>query len=169
MDESRRTFLAGVAGAGASALWGEALAQAKPAAAPAAAPAGTIPNDAIKKQKVPAMQYHSERPITGSVLAHEHDFDVTPTDRMFVRNNLLTPDIDVNAHRLAVKGLVDKELNFSVAELQKRPFLSSPSKACSNAPARAVPITSRKRAARPGCRPAVWAARNGPASASPTS
>ena len=43
------------------------------------------------------MQWHSERPLTGSVPAHEHDFDVTPNDRMFVRNNLLTPDIDINA------------------------------------------------------------------------
>ncbi len=65
------------------------------------------------------MQYHSERPLTGSVPAHEHDFDVTPNDRMFVRNNLLTPDIDINAHRLSLKGLIDKELSFSVQELQK--------------------------------------------------
>ena len=57
------------------------------------------------------MQWHSDRPLTGSVPAHEHDFDVTPSDRMFVRNNLLTPDIDINAHRLSVKGLVDKELD----------------------------------------------------------
>src|SRR6185503_14120249 len=56
---------------------------------------------------------------TGSVPAHEHDFDVTPNDRMFVRNNLLTPMIDINSHRLTVKGLVDKELSFSVFDLAK--------------------------------------------------
>ena len=118
MDQSRRRFLEGATGAGAYALLGNAIAQDKPAAAPAA-PAGTIPNEAIKKEKAAAMQYHSERPLTGSVPAHEHDFDVTPSNRMFVRNNLLTPDIDAGAHRVTLKGLVDKELSFSVAELQK--------------------------------------------------
>lgn len=122
-DESRRSFLTGIAGAGALAALGEAaalrdaLAQQGPAAP--AAPPGTIANEAIKADKAPAMQWHSERPLTGSVPAHEHDFDLTPNQRMFVRNNLLTPDIDVNAHRLVIKGLVDKELSFSLAELQK--------------------------------------------------
>jgi len=121
-EESRRSFLTGIAGAGALAALGEAvtlreaLAQTSPASA---APPGTVTNETIKAAKVPAMQYHSERPITGSVPAHEHDFEFTPTDRVFVRNNLLTPDLDINAHRLEVKGLVDKELTFSIAELQK--------------------------------------------------
>lgn len=120
MDESRRNFLGGVAGAGALALFGEARAQDKPAAKPEPpAPPGTVPNDAVKKEKVAAMQYHSERPLTGSLPAHEHDFDVTPADRMYIRNNLLTPDIDAAQHRLSVKGLVDKELSFSVEELRK--------------------------------------------------
>lgn len=120
--ESRRGFLSGIAGAGALAALGEAvslreaLAQASPA--PAAAP-GTVPIEAVKAGKAAAMEYHSERPITGSVPAHEHDFEFTPTDRVFVRNNLLTPDLDINAHRLTVKGLVARELTFSVAELQK--------------------------------------------------
>jgi len=38
---------------------------------------------------------------------------------MYIRNNLLTPDIDAAQHRLSVKGLVDKELSFSVEELRK--------------------------------------------------
>ena len=107
----RRDFLAGVAGAGALAVLNDLKAQA--------APAGTIANEAVKSQKVSAMQWHSERPLTGSAPAHEHDFDVTPSDRMFVRNNLLTPDIDINSHRLTLKGLVERELAFSVGELQK--------------------------------------------------
>jgi DMSO/TMAO reductase YedYZ molybdopterin-dependent catalytic subunit len=121
MDESRRQFLETLAAAGALAATGNALAQA-PAAAPAA-PAtqpGTIPNELVKELKVPAMQWHSERPLTGSVPAHEHDFDVTPGDRMFVRNNLTTPVIDIDAHRLTIKGLVDKELTFSVFDLAKQ-------------------------------------------------
>ncbi|MGH6631648.1 MAG: molybdopterin-dependent oxidoreductase, partial [Burkholderiales bacterium] len=115
MDKSRRTFLGGVAGIGAYAWLGEAVAQDKPAAAPA----GTVGNEAVKAGKNSAMQYHSERPLTGSVPAHQHDFDATPSDRMFVRNNLLTPDIDAAQHRLAVTGLVNKELSFSIVELQK--------------------------------------------------
>jgi sulfite oxidase len=111
MDERRRLLLAG---AGAFALGpGRAAAQAD------APPPGTLGNDPIKAEKAKAMQYHSERPLTGSVPAHEHDFDVTPNDRMFVRNNLLTPLIDINAHRLTVTGLVDKQLSFSVFELAK--------------------------------------------------
>lgn len=115
-DPSRRSFLTGVAGAGALAALGEVWAQATPAPA---APPGTIANEAIKAEKAKAMQWHSERPLTGSVPAHEHDFDVTPNDRMFVRNNLLTPVIDINAHRLTIKGLVDKELSYSVFDLAK--------------------------------------------------
>ena len=118
MDQNRRSFLAGAAGVGALVTIGnpkQVLAQAKPDAAPP----GTVPNDAIKKEKAPAMQYHSERPLTGSVPAHEHDFEVTPSDRMFIRNNLLTPDIDATRHRLTVKGLVDKEISFSLEELKK--------------------------------------------------
>jgi DMSO/TMAO reductase YedYZ molybdopterin-dependent catalytic subunit len=82
-------------------------------------PPGTLTNPQIKADKSPAMQWHSERPLTGSVPAHEHDFDATPNDRMFVRNNLLTPAIDINAHRLTIKGLVDRELSWSVFELAK--------------------------------------------------
>lgn len=112
---SRRGFIAGVAGAGAMATTaGELLAQAAPATAP-----GTMSNEDVKAEKVPAMEWHSERPLTGSVPAHEHDFDVTPGHRMFVRNNHMTPLIDINSHRLALKGLVDKELSFSVFELAK--------------------------------------------------
>ena len=111
--KGRRRFLTGVASASALAAAGIREARAQ------AAPPGTIENDAVKKLKVPAMQYHSERPLTGSVPAHEHDFDVTPGERMFVRNNLLTPEIDIDAHRLTIKGLVDKELSFSVFELPK--------------------------------------------------
>jgi len=112
-DPSRRNFLTGVTAAGALASLpaAKALAQAEPP--------GTVSSDAIKKEKAAAMEYHSERPLTGSVPAHEHDFDLTPSNRMYIRNNLLTPLIDINNHRLAVKGLVDRELSFSVYDLAK--------------------------------------------------
>src|SRR5262245_63445147 len=112
-DESRRHFIAAAASAGALASLPlrSALAQTDPP--------GTISNDAIKAEKAKSMQWHSERPLTGSVPAHEHDFDVTPSDRMFVRNNLTTPAIDINQHKLTIKGLVDKEVSFSVFDLPK--------------------------------------------------
>jgi hypothetical protein len=66
------------------------------------------------------MQWHSERPLTGSVPAHEHDFEVTPTDRMFVRNNLLVPQIDLRNHRIKITGLVAKDLESAVLDLPKK-------------------------------------------------
>lgn len=112
-DASRRSFVAGVASAGAlaSVPLKQAVAQEQPP--------GTLSNEVVKADKVAAMQWHSERPLTGSAPAHEHDFDVTPNNRMFVRNNLLTPALDINTHRLTVKGLVDKELSVSVFDLPK--------------------------------------------------
>jgi sulfite oxidase len=110
---TRREFVGGVAGAGALAALGmkNAVAQAEPA--------GTIAAESVKAEKAKAMQWHSERPLTGSVPAHEHDFDVTPTDRMFVRNNLLIPDVDFKSHRIKITGLVNNELEFSMDELYK--------------------------------------------------
>jgi DMSO/TMAO reductase YedYZ molybdopterin-dependent catalytic subunit len=113
MDESRRSFLAGAGGAASLAALGIGRSHAQ------TEPPGTVSNDAVKALKSPAMQWHSERPLTGSVPAHEHDFDVTPSARMFVRNNLLTPGIDINSHRLTVTGLVNKEVSFSVFDLPK--------------------------------------------------
>jgi DMSO/TMAO reductase YedYZ molybdopterin-dependent catalytic subunit len=110
----RREFLAG---ASALAIAGTAGGTAR--AQEPQQPAGTLTNDQVKSEKAKAMQWHSERPLTGSVPAHEHDFDVTPNERMFVRNNLLTPAIDINKHRLSIKGLVDRELSWSVFDLAK--------------------------------------------------
>jgi DMSO/TMAO reductase YedYZ molybdopterin-dependent catalytic subunit len=110
---SRRQFLGAAAGAGALTALGVKKSYAQ------TEPPGTISAEMVKQEKAKTMQWHSERPLTGSVPAHEHDFDVTPTDRMFVRNNLLTPTIDINQHRLTIKGLVDKELTLSVFDLAK--------------------------------------------------
>jgi DMSO/TMAO reductase YedYZ molybdopterin-dependent catalytic subunit len=111
-NESRRQFMTVAASAGALAsLPLKAFAQTEPP--------GTISSDILKGEKAKSMQWHSERPLTGSVPAHEHDFDATPNDRMFVRNNLTTPAIDIHTHRLTIKGLVDKELSFSTFDLAK--------------------------------------------------
>ena len=116
--QMRRRFLGIVGGAGALALLGDArdvLAQAKPEPAVA----GTVANAQVLSEKDSVMKPHSDRPLTASVEAHEHDFDVTPTRRMYIRNNLFTPDLDASGHRLMLKGLVDKELSFGVEELKQ--------------------------------------------------
>lgn len=123
---SRRAFMARVAGAGAIAALGSAAlprelwAQAAAPAKPAGDPPGTVPNSAIMGEKVPDMKMHSERPLTASVSAEHHHFAVTPNNRMFVRNNLLTPDIDAGKHVLRVQGLVDKPLELTLDELRNR-------------------------------------------------
>jgi DMSO/TMAO reductase YedYZ molybdopterin-dependent catalytic subunit len=121
----RRAFMSQLAGAGLAAALGgtmmrEGLAQtsAAPAQAPADPP-GTVSNATVMAEKTPAMKPHSERPLTASVPAEEHNYAVTPNDRMFIRNNLLTPDLDAAKHRLSIKGLVDRELNFSLDDLKK--------------------------------------------------
>jgi DMSO/TMAO reductase YedYZ molybdopterin-dependent catalytic subunit len=123
IEESRRRFVARLAGSGAvlalSGLPGQPRAQDKPAAKPPADPPGTVPNASVMAEKAPEMQTHSERPLTASVPAEHHNYAVTPNDRMFIRNNLLTPDLDAGKHRLTVKGLVDRELTFGVEELRK--------------------------------------------------
>jgi DMSO/TMAO reductase YedYZ molybdopterin-dependent catalytic subunit len=122
-EVTRREFVARVAGAGAAVALGAvpigALAQDKPAVTPPADPPGTVPNATVMAQKAPEMQAHSDRPLTGSVPAEHHNYAVTPDDRMFVRNNHLTPDIDAARHRITVKGLVDRELTYSVDELRR--------------------------------------------------
>ena len=118
----RREFVVRVAGAAALAvLPAGVLAQDKPAAKPPAPadPAGTVPNPVVMAEKAPEMQAHSDRPLTGSVPAEHHNYAVTPNDRMFVRNNHLTPDLDAARHRLTVKGLVERELTYSVDELKQ--------------------------------------------------
>ena len=119
-NTSRRKFLARMAAAGAAGASVVAHdGYAQEAVKPPVEPAGTVPNSAVMAEKFPAMQVHSERPLTASVPAEAHHFPVTPNDRMFVRNNLLTPDIDAGKHRVTVKGSVHKEVSFSVEELRR--------------------------------------------------
>jgi len=116
-NPSRREFLARTAAAGAVLSSPAALAQQ--AAKPPAEPAGAIPTSAVMAEKFSGMPMHSERPLTASVTAEFHHFAATPNDRMFVRNNLLTPGLDASKHRLTVKGLVDRELTLSLDDLRK--------------------------------------------------
>lgn len=117
LQRSRRHFVAGAAGASAlaAARPGAVWAQASPPVTPAA-----VPNEAVMAEKNPALRIHSERPLTASVTADQHNFAVTPSDRMFIRNNLLTPDLLATEHRLVIKGLVERELRLAVGELTQR-------------------------------------------------
>jgi DMSO/TMAO reductase YedYZ molybdopterin-dependent catalytic subunit len=99
--------------------------QAVAGAKPEASVAGTIPNARLLAEKHPGLKVHSEQPLAGSVPAELHDFDVTPTDRMFIRNNLLTPDLDAARHLLRVHGLVDKPLDLSLADLKELPSFTT--------------------------------------------
>jgi DMSO/TMAO reductase YedYZ molybdopterin-dependent catalytic subunit len=124
--KGRRDFLTRVAGLGALAAAGGARipdALAQTAAPPD--PPGTVPNEAILAKKAQGFQVHSARPLTGSIPAEMHDFDVTPTDRMYIRNNLTTPDLDASKHVLRVTGLVDKPLELSLADLKKLPSFTT--------------------------------------------
>jgi DMSO/TMAO reductase YedYZ molybdopterin-dependent catalytic subunit len=116
---ARREFLAQLAGLSALAAAGTRIPDALAQTAPPPDPPGTVPNEAVLAQKVQGFQTHSTRPLTGSIPAEMHDFDVTPSDRMFIRNNLFTPDLDASKHVLRVTGLVDRPLELSLAELKK--------------------------------------------------
>ncbi len=124
VDQGRRQFIerigqAGVLTVAASPLLG-ARAFAQQAAAPPAPIPGTVPNAAIMAEKDPAVKVLTERPLTASATAEYLHDEVTPTARLFIRNNLLTPDLDAATLRLRVTGLVDKPLDLSVEELQRR-------------------------------------------------
>lgn len=119
---SRRGFMARVAGAGAAVAAGAGLpelafAQGAPKAP--ADPAGVLPNAAVMAQKDAALKMHSERPLTASATAEYLADDITPTNRVFVRNNLFTTQFDEASHVVEIKGLVDKQMKLSVADLRR--------------------------------------------------
>jgi len=119
---SRRDFIGAMAGLGASAaLAGTVIpGWAQDAPKPPADPAGTVPNKAVLAEKNPVVRPHSDRPLTASATAEHLGDDVTPTDRHFIRNNLLTPDFDATKHTVEIAGLVDKPMVLTVAELRSK-------------------------------------------------
>lgn len=104
----RRDFLGAVA-AGALA----------PSLGHAQAPAAAWSNEEILRGKDAALQVHSDRPLTGSAPAEYLSFDVTPTNRLFIRNNLNTPRIDASRHALRIQGLVDKTIEIGLDDLKR--------------------------------------------------
>lgn len=127
VSAERRTFLTRTLGGGAALTLAGAPTAFAQAPAPAAAPAAPpLPPGAVSNAEQLATKdssvfvVHGQRPLTGSVHAHHHDFPYTPTNRMFIRNNLLCPEVDVSTHRLSIKGLVERELSWSLDELKRQ-------------------------------------------------
>ncbi|MGV3627269.1 MAG: sulfite oxidase [Betaproteobacteria bacterium] len=117
---SRRDFMAKVAVAAVTAgTTIPRLASAQAAAKPPADPAGVISNDAVMAGKDAALKMHSERPLTASATAEFLVDEVTPTNRVFVRNNLFTTEFSEANHVVEIKGLVDKPLKLTVADIKR--------------------------------------------------
>lgn len=131
-DPARRDFVAqlGQAGiltaVGGSLLSTAAFAQTTPPPAPSAPPAvpGTVPNAAVMAEKDGVVKVLTETPLTASTAAEHYHDAVTPTRRMFIRNNLLTPEVDAATHRLSVTGMVSKPLELTLDELKKLPHVT---------------------------------------------
>jgi len=100
---------------------GENASAAIPATTPPASPTlpkPIVPNEVVLAQKDPSMKVLTERPLTANITAEYLNDAITPTNRLFIRNNLLTPDISAAGHTLTIKGLVFKPTTFTLEELR---------------------------------------------------
>ena len=78
--------------------------------------------DAITIAGKRPMIVHNDRPEDLETPVKYFDSWITPLDTFFVRQHIPEPpSIDPAAHRVRINGLVSKELQVSVAELQKLP------------------------------------------------
>lgn len=77
-----------------------------------------VPNAAVIAEKDAVMKVLTERPLTANVTAENLNDAVTPTNRLFIRNNLLTPDLQAAGHTLTIKGLVDKQMTLTFDDLK---------------------------------------------------
>ncbi len=63
----------------------------------------------------------NDRPLNAETPAYLLDDAVTPTDRHFIRNNGLPPEmVDVDSWTLKVDGMVDQPLDLTIAELKDK-------------------------------------------------
>jgi DMSO/TMAO reductase YedYZ molybdopterin-dependent catalytic subunit len=118
---SRRGFLAGLGGMsaalGAEIVFGRYM------------PAGLIPAALAEEAspfriegKHPGLVVLNDRPVNAETPAHLLDDEVTPADRLFVRNNGIPPaTVDLEQWTLAIDGeAVAKSLVFTLEELKTR-------------------------------------------------
>ena len=63
-----------------------------------------------------------EAPLVAETPAHLLDDEITPTDRLFIRNNGLTPRLtgDPAAWRLGIDGEVERPIDITLGELKRR-------------------------------------------------
>ena len=64
---------------------------------------------------------HNDRPEDLETPNHDLETWITPNDAFFVRQHIPRPTVDAAAWRLAVNGLVSKQLSLSLADLRKLP------------------------------------------------
>lgn len=112
-------------GSATLALDADAQTAQMPASAPTSSPAPApplpgpvVPNAAVIAEKDPVMKVLTERPLTANVTAENLNDAVTPTNRLFIRNNLLTPDLQAAGHTLTIKGFVDKPMTLTLDDLK---------------------------------------------------
>lgn len=136
---SRRTLIAGAAAAASGLLvTGLPGADAQQPAAPIAAPSSKVaPVDPTKAPGAPTTAVgerspfiHPERApigeITGTSLTPLQDLagTLTPADLHFTRIHAGVPTIDPAKHTVLIHGLVDRPIEFSVADLKRFPSVT---------------------------------------------
>ncbi len=137
---TRRTLIAGAAAAAGGALIaniGEADAQQKPAVAPPPPAAPQAPADPTKVPGGPTTAVGTRSPfvnpqrtpvgeITGTSLAPLQDLTgtITPSDLHFTRIHSGVPAIDPAKHTLLIHGLVDRPMEFTLADLKRFPAVT---------------------------------------------
>ena len=140
MDDApitRRALIAGAAAAAGGALLAGLPAEAQQTTAPAVPPP---PAPTAKPTRVPGAPttavgtrspfVHPERTpagqVTGSTLAPLQDFagTITPSDLHFVRVHAGIPAIDPQQHTLLIHGLVERPVEFTVADLKRFPSVT---------------------------------------------
>ncbi|MFN2548033.1 MAG: sulfite oxidase [Myxococcales bacterium] len=99
MSLDRRRFLAGAA---ATAAWTQ------------------VPTFARAKGRQDFFRM-TERPLNYESVRSTFTTRITPIERFYLRNHFDLPQVDVKAWRLNVKGLVEKPLSLSLADLERMP------------------------------------------------
>lgn len=131
---SRRSLITGAAAAGAGVLLGNLPLGAEEQAAQTTAPPPTAPADPTKVPGAPTTAVGERSPfvtpkrapvgeITGTSFTPIQDLTgvITPSDLHFTRIHAGVPTIDPAKHTLLIHGMVDRPLEFTLADLKRFP------------------------------------------------
>ncbi|MBM3645520.1 MAG: sulfite oxidase [Alphaproteobacteria bacterium] len=118
---SRRDILAATGVIAAAAVVPSA-ARAQTAPAPAAPAAPAAPKTLDMPGKSKELIVLGDKPLVAEAPAHLMDDPVTPTDKFFIRNNGLVPEItgDPKAWKVKIDGEVERPMEITVGELASR-------------------------------------------------